>query len=343
MPQSSIENLLERIANGKPIPAILLLGSEPYLSDRCRSAIIEKFIPEGAREWAVTRIAASSDGLAELLGRARMMPMLAPAQILILQESEALERGGDEASEKSAELLSEYLADPAPFSIVIFEAASLDKRRKLYKALADKALVVELSIGGANVAALAVDMARELGAEIAPDAAAELAEAVNGEISKVRLELEKLSLFASGRRIEVADVEALVVSAQKFTVWKLAEVLAARDRRAAMDFLDGVLRAGEQPAPIVGAMAWMYRKLIEAREMPAGTQPFQAARDLGTRPETAAIALTQSRRMSRQALLQGLVELAEADSELKSGRPNPRAILEFLIAKLTSEGRASAA
>jgi len=110
-----------------------------------------------------------------------------------------------------------------------------------------------------------------------------------------------------------------------------------------MEFLDGVLRAGEQPAPIAGAMAWMYRKLIEAREMPAGTPAYQAARDLGTRPETAAIALTQSRRMSREGLLQGLVELAEADSELKSGRPNPRAILEFLIAKLTSAGRASAA
>ena len=343
MSQSSIENLLDRIAKGKPIPAILLLGSEPYLSDRCRAAMIEKFIPEAAREWAVTKIEASSDGLAELLSRARMMPMLAPAQILILQDAESLERGGEEASEKSAELLSEYLADPAPFSVVVFEAASLDKRRKLYKALADKALIVELSAGSANVTALASDMARELGAEISPDAAAELAEAVNGEISKVRLELEKLSLYASGRRIEVADVDALVVSAQKFTVWNLAEVLASRNRRAAMDFLDGVLRAGEQPAQIVGALAWMYRKLIEARELPAGTQPYQAARDLGTRPETAAIALTQSRRISREALLAGLVELAEADSELKSGRPNPRAILEFLIAKLTSSGQASAA
>lgn len=343
MPQSSIENLLDRIAKGNPIPAILLLGSEPYLSDRCRSAIVEKFIPQAARQWAITRIAASADGLAELLSRARMMPMLTPAQILILQDAEALERGGDEASESVAGQLSDYLADPAPFSILIFEAASLDKRRKLFKALADKALVVELTTGSANVAALAMDMARELGAEIAPDAAAELAEAVNGEISKVRLELEKLSLYASGRRIEVADVEALVVSARKFTVWKLAEVLAARDRRAAMDFLDGVLRAGEQPAQIVGALAWMYRKLIEARELPAGTQPFQAARDLGTRAETAAIALTQSRKMSREALLAGMVELAEADSELKSGRPDPRAILEFLIAKLTSTGQASAA
>lgn len=342
MPQASVENILDRIAKGMPIPAIVLLGSEPYLSDRCRSALIEKFVPAAAREWAVTKIVASSEGLSELLGRARMMPMLSPLQILILQDAEALERGGDEASEKSAGELSEYLADPAPFSIVIFEAATLDKRRKLYKALADKALVIELSPGSADVAALAIEMARELGAEISPQAAAELAEAVNGEISKLRLELEKLSLFVGGRRIEAADVDALVVSARKSTVWHLAEVLAAGDRRAAMDFLDGALRAGEQPAPIVGALAWMYRKLIEARELPPGTNQFQAARELGTRPETAAIALAQSRKIPREALLAGIVQLAEADSELKSGRPNPRAILEFLIARLTAFGAPSA-
>lgn len=343
MPQATLENLLDRISKGKPIPALVLLGSDPYLADRCRSALIDKFVPAGAREWAVTKIAASSSGLAELLERARMMPMLSPVQIVILQDAEDLERGGDEASEKIAEQLSAYLSDPAPFSIVIFEAASLDKRRKLYKALAESALVVELSPGSANVAALAVEMARELGAEITPEAAAELAEAVNGEIAKLRLELEKLSLFASGRRIEVADVEALVVSAQKFTVWNLAEVLAARDRRAAMEYLDGALRAGEQPAAIVGALAWMCRKLIEARELPAGTNQFQAARELGTRPETAAIALAQAKKIPREVLLEGIVELAEADSELKSGRPNPRAILEFLIARLTSESSASAA
>jgi len=343
MPQATLENLLRRIAQGKPIPALVLVGSDPYLSDSCRAAIIEKFVPAGAREWAVSKIAASSSGLSELLERARIMPMLSPVQILILQDAEDLERGGDESAEKTADELSAYLADPSPFTIVIFQAASLDKRRKLYKTLAEKALMVELTTGGANVAALAVEMAREFGAEIEPQAAAELAEAVNGEIAKLRLELEKLSLFAAGRRIEVADVEALVLSARKFTVWNLAEVLATRDRRAAMEYLDGALRAGEQPQQIVGALGWMYRKLIEARELSPATNQFQAARELGTRPETAAIALAQSKKIPRETLLAGMIELAEADSELKSGRPNPRAILEFLIARLTSENSASAA
>ena len=342
MPQATVENLLQRIEKGQPIPAIVLLGSDPYLRDQCRNALVGKFIAEGARDWAVSKISATGGGLQELLQRAQMAPMLSPRQVLILQDAEALERGGDDALERTTDALSAYLEDPAPFSIVVFEAEQLDRRKKLFKTLAASALIVELS-ADVDPTALALHMARELGANIAPEAAAELADAANGEPAKIRLELEKLLLYAAGRPITAADVDALVVSARKYTVWKLTEAFAAGDRRASMEFLDSLLREGEQPAGIVGALSWMYRKLVEARELPAGANPFSAARDLGMRPEAAAIALQQARKIPREQLLAGIAILAEADSVLKSGAPNPRATLEFVLARLTSSGAGVAA
>ncbi|HEV2616549.1 MAG TPA: DNA polymerase III subunit delta [Candidatus Acidoferrales bacterium] len=336
MPQATLENLMQSIAKGKPIPSILLLGTDPYLRDRCRKALIEKFVPEAARDWAVTKLSAAGGGWEEMLERAQTVPMLSPRQIIFLDGMEALERLGDESSEAINEALEGYLKDPAPFSTVVFEAEDLDGRRWVSKLLSANALVVTLSAGAQNMAVFASEMARELGAEIVPAAAAELVEAVNGEPAKIKLELEKLSLYAAGRKIESADVESLVVSARKYTVWRLTEVIAARDRGAAMDFFDCLLREGEQPAGIVGALAWMYRKLVEARELPPGTNQFQAARDLNMRPESAGIALAQSRKFAREQLLDGIVALAEADSALKSGGPNPRATMEFLIARLTA-------
>ncbi|MHB8542369.1 MAG: DNA polymerase III subunit delta [Candidatus Acidiferrales bacterium] len=327
---------MQRIAKGNPIPAILLEGTDPYLRDRCRAALIEKFVPEGARDWAITKISAAGGGWEQMLERAQTVPMLSPHQVVFLDGMEALERLGDEAAEEAGEALGAYLKNPAPFSIVVFEAEKLDGRRWVAKLLEANALVVELSTGGGDVNALTMEMARELDAEIDSAAAADLAEAVNGEPAKIRLELEKLSLYAVGRKIERADVDALVVSAKKYTVWKLTEVLAARDRRAAMEFLDCLLREGEQPAGIVGALAWMYRKLIEAKELPPGTNQYQAARDLNMRPEGAGIAMAQSRKIPREQLLDGIVALAEADSALKSGGPSPRATVEFLIARLTA-------
>jgi DNA polymerase III subunit delta len=342
MPQASVENLLQRIEKGKAIPGVVLLGSDPYLRDQCRNALLGQFIPEGARDWAVFKISATGGGLQELLQRAQMAPMLSPRQLLILQDTEALERGSEESLERSTDMLAAYLADPAPFSIVVFEAGQLDHRKKLFKVLDASALVVELS-AKVDPTALVLHMARELGAKINRDAADELADAVDGVPAKIRLELEKLLLFAAGREITAADIDSLVVSAKKYTVWKLVDAFAARDRRASMELLDSLLREGEQPAGIVGALSWMYRKLVEARELPPGTNQYSAARDLGMRPEAAAMALAQARKIPREQLLAGIAILAEADSVLKSGAPNPRATLEFVLARLTSSGAGAAA
>lgn len=336
MPEATVQNLLQRIEKGKPIPAIVLLGSDPYLRDQCRNALVEQFIPAAGREWGVFKISASRSGLDELLQRAQMPPMLSPHQMLVLQDAENLELGGDESVERATDALAAYLSDPAPFSILLVETEQLDRRKRLFKVLSSGALVVELTAGSGDIAALAAQMVRELGAQIAPEAATELADAVNGEPAKLRLELEKLALYAAGRKITVADVDALVVSARKYTVWKLAEVFAAGNRRASLEFLDSLLREGEQPAGIVGALSWMYRKLIEARELPPGTNQFQAARDLGMRAESAATAIAHARRIPREQLLAGISILAEADSVLKSGAPNPRATLEFVMTRLTA-------
>jgi hypothetical protein len=47
MARISVHDLLSRLEKGKPVPAILLLGEEPYLRDSCRTLLIEKYVPEG--------------------------------------------------------------------------------------------------------------------------------------------------------------------------------------------------------------------------------------------------------------------------------------------------------
>ena len=343
MPASSPERLLERLAHGKPIPAAVLLGTDHYLREMCRNKIIDVCVPEGARDWAVARLSARDAGWDEILQRAQTLPMLAARQVIVVEDVESVEKLGDKSRDEILEALEKYLDSPAPFTVLLLEATALDGRQRFSKLLHEKALVVALTIGGESAAALATQMAKDLGAEIDREAATLLGDIVNGEPARIRTELEKLATYARpANRITAADVEALVVAARKNTVWQLADMLASRKRSAALEFLDNLLREGEQPAGIVGALAWMYRKLIEARDLPAHASGFQAARQLGMRPEAAEAAVRQAHRIPRQELLAGLAALAEADSQLKSANPNPRAMMEFLIARLTSPPAASA-
>jgi DNA polymerase III subunit delta len=340
MASTSPDKLIEQLARGKAIGAVLLLGTDHYLREICRHRIIETCVPEAARDWAVARLSARDAGWDEILRRAETLPMLAPRQVIVVEDVESVEKLGEKSREEIIEALEKYLNSPAPFTVLVLEASELDGRQKFRKLLGEKALVVELTIGGESAAALAAQMAKDLGAEIDRDAAALLADIVNGEPARMRGELEKLSIYALGRRVTVADVEILVVAARKNTVWQLTSMLASRRRRDALAFLDNLLREGEQPIGIVGALAWTYRKLIEARDLPAHTGGFQAARQLGMRPEAAEAAVRQAHRVPKSELLSGLIALAEADNQLKSSNPDPRALMEFLIARLTTPASA---
>jgi DNA polymerase-3 subunit delta len=343
MASVSPEQLLGRLAKGKPVPGILLLGDESYLRELWRRKISDAYVPEGVRDWGITRYSADDDSISTILSQAQTLPMLAPQQVIFVRDVDAWERLGDDSRDALVKQLSGYLENPAPFSVLVFEATALDQRMRLAKMFAEKTVVVavELSDDPTERAKLAgplvFEMARELGVEIDRDAALELAENLNGELAGIRTELEKLAAYAGDRRrITLSDIELMVVSARKYSVWELADMLASRQPSEALEFLDSLLREGEQPASLLGALAWMYRKLLEAQELPAGVQGRQAASRLHMQVKTAEKAVLQSRKFPRTQLTTGLAALYEADSRLKSGGTSQRAVMEFLVARLAS-------
>jgi len=349
MARISANELLSRLEKGKPVPAILLLGEEPYLRDSCRTLLIEKYVPEAARAWAVSRYSADRGETQAALEQAQTMAMLAPVQVVFLEDAEAIENLGERNREEAVDLVTAYLDDPAPFTVLVIEATQLDQRMKWGKLLAEKSLVVECELGEnlnerqVAAVALARAMAKEQRVEFERGAAEDLAEFVAADLMRLKTEIEKLATFAAGRKqIRREDVSALVVSEKTTTVWELADMLATRQGKKALEFLDRLLREGEEPLQMLGAITWMYRKLVEASEVRGVANGWQAARALGMRPEQAELALQSARKISKPRLLAGLGALQRADDRLKGGGEDARAVMEFLVTELTG-GEALAA
>ena len=342
MTRISPEELLGRLEKGKPVAAILLWGEEVYLRDACREQLIERFVPEAARTWAVSRYSAERGETQAALEQAQTMAMLSPQQVVFLEDAEAIEKLGEKNRDEAVAQLSAYLEDPAPFTVLVVEATALDQRMKLGKMLAEKALVVECGLGdntgGRQAAAVALARAigKEQGVEFEKGAAEDLAEFVAADLMRLKTEIDKLATYAADKKIIArADVTALVISEKTTTVWELADLLASRQSKKALEFLDRLLRDGEEPLQMLGAMAWMYRKLIEASEVKGVTNGWQASRALGMRPEQAELALRNARKISKPRLLAGLHALRNADDRLKGSGAEPRTVMEFLVAQLT--------
>jgi DNA polymerase-3 subunit delta len=283
------------------------------------------------------------------LEQAQTMAMLSPQQVVFIEDVEAIEKLGEKNRDEAVAQLVAYLEDPAPFTVLVMEATGLDQRMRLGKLLAEKALVVECGLGEnpgerqTAAVALARALGKEQGVEFEKGAAEDLAEFVAADLMRLKTEIHKLATYAAEKKvIGRADVSALVISEKTTTVWELSDMLAARQSKKAMEFLDRLLRDGEEPLQMLGAITWMYRKLIEASEVKGVTNGWQAARALGMRPEQAELALQNARKISKPRLLAGLHALRNADDRLKGSGAEARTVMEFLVAQLTG-GEAKAA
>ncbi len=349
MAQATTDELLARLKKGKPVPAILLLGDEPYLRDNCRAALIAAYVPEAARAWAVSRFSAERGYLQAALDQAQTLPMLSPQQVVFLEDGEAIEAFGDKKRDEAVKQLDAYLDDPASFTVLVIEAKYLDQRMKLAKVLAEKTLVTQVGLSQdpnqRNCAAvsLARILAKEQGIEFAPGAAEELAESVAADLQRLKTEIEKLSTYLGDRTtIRSDDVTSIVISERAATVWELGDLIAAGKTREALDFLDRLLRDGEEPLKMLGALAWMYRKLVEASDLPSTVNGYRAASLLQTNPQRAEAAVRNARKISKPRLLAGLRTLQRADDRLKGGG-DERTVMEFLVAELSAPAVKSAA
>jgi DNA polymerase-3 subunit delta len=214
---------------------------------------------------------------------------------------------------------------------------------RLAKTFAEKTVTVSVELSAepderARLAVpLSIDMAKELGADLEHDAAEELCDILGGELAAIHTEVEKLSAYAGDRKkITRADVDLLVISSQKCGVWDLADMLAERKAAQALEFLDSLLREGEAAVALLGGLAWMYRKLLEAQELPQGTNGWQAASRLKMRADAAELAVRRSRKFPKSQLTNGLAALYEADNRLKLGGYSQRSVMEFLVTQLAS-------
>jgi DNA polymerase-3 subunit delta len=337
-------------------PAFLFLGAEAYERGRCRKALLETAIPEGARENGLTRYDLSETALAEVVDDARSLSLFAADRLIVVSNAEAVlprRMDVDEEAESggavSAAVLNDYLRDPSPGVVLLFDSArfdfegedrkKLDRVRKFYAAIPD---VVEMRRPTAEDARIeAQAMAKEAGLRLQPDALALLVEAVGADLSRIATELQKLSLYAGANRpIASEDVASLVPDARSTTIFALVDALGRRNRARSLQALDTLVREGEYLPLALSFLAGQFRMALVAREANLRT-PQQILGHFSragvpiwpSRAEQVHQTLT---RFSKDQLEKGMALVFAADRDLRSARPDDRIVLEKFVFDLTA-------
>ena len=343
--------LIARAKKNDGPPATLLLGPEAYERRRIKEALSALYPGD-----AIAQHDLSEATLAEAVDDARSLSLFASERLIWVVNAEAaLPKGRAAAAEEEdgegggagdAGVLKDYMANPTPGVCLVFEASRFDfdgedKRRqdrvrKFYGAIAD---VVELRrFSTQDARREAESLVRAAGFRIAAEALDLLVEALGADIARIAVEIEKLSLFASGREVGVDDIVALAPDAAASNIFALVSAMGRRDRARSLEILDTLAREGEYLPLALSFLSTQFRMALVAREagLKSAGQVQQHFSRLGVQMwgSRADQVFQTVSKFSRPQMERAMKLIFEADRGLRDARPDDRIVMERFILEL---------
>ena len=221
--QEQYLKIVQDVRSGVFSPVYLLMGEEPYYPDLAADAIVKYALDDTARDFNQSVYYGLDTDAGTVASDARSYPMMSDRRLVVLKEAQNM---------KSLEDLAAYAAEPLDSTVlvILFHGASVDKRKSLYKAVSKTGTVLESpAMRDYQMPGWISSYYRSLGYNIAPDAAAMLAEYAGVDLCKIAVETGKmLGNIPDGRKdITADDIEKNVGISRQYNVFELTKEISA--------------------------------------------------------------------------------------------------------------------
>jgi DNA polymerase III subunit delta len=314
----------------------LIFGEDTFRSWQKITAIKHKYLNASKGDTDFVELDGTELTAQLFRSHALILPFLANSRLVIVRN--LLTRGKKEAQEIVLEGISQI-----PNSTVVFfyEEGLPDKRTKLFQALNRPKIVQQFhALSGPQLIRYVTDMAAGQGIRLRPQFAEILLERCNGDLWRVRNELEKISLY-KGKPTEEAtitedELNLLVTGTGALHIFSLTDAFGQRSARQAVALLAKV-----DPDEAIGTLAIIaghYRNLILIAEGIARQAPrSQLARELALHPFVFEKSLVQAKGYTYEELTSCYHFLLMIDIASKSSFFDPLVGLATLAASLTQK------
>ncbi len=307
----------------------LVVGQEAWLRRRAVERIVSSHLPPGERELNLDRLRAGDVDVEEILVRLDTVPFFGGTRVVVVHGAEQLPAAAQER-------LASYLEAGSPPSVLVLEAASLDRRRRLWSVLQRVAEVVEAApLDSSQAVAWVAARVREAGKRISGEAARALVAVAGADLVALEGEVDKLlSYTADGATVELADVEAVASQGAEVSVFALTDAVAQQDPGAALRVLHRLLER-ESPVGLVALLASHFRALLYARALTERKASAAQVRTvLGSRAWLYGRYREQVRRLGPGRLVELYGRIEATDLALKTSGGAAEVLLQQLVVQL---------
>lgn len=297
--------------------AYLLSGSDRPKIERALHRLRERF-----GEDSVERLSAREASGEDAVAACNALGLFATGGRLVLVDEVERWQTAD------AKAVADYLAAPAPETVLALVGHELRKDSPLAKACAKAGQVLVYEVTKRDLPRWVGEQFARHGVKAGAEACRALVELVGENVQELATEVDKLAVFAGKDEIGVDEVELLVAGRADVPPFVLTDAWGRRDVGAVLSACESIL---ERSAPrsrevhaLVGRLAAHVRRVQACQNLDAqGIRARDAAPQLKMHPFAAQKAFDQSRNYAAEELREAIVRLADLDLALKGGSRLP--------------------
>lgn len=355
MPQTDPKTVKAELKKGELKNLYYIFGKNIPEVEKLTKQIIKAAVGDN-EDFALNKLDGRYLDTSELYDMIQMMPMMSDYNCILINDYNCEKPRENMAGLRAEDLnkkLAEVLKDIPSQTVVIFNVTGFeiavktdyktgksiikDKNKKLADLAAKVGELVECPIKSENE--LAKEIAASVsahGALISLDRARELAEMCQSDTLTIKNEIDKLCSYVGSGEITSEVLQNLVHRQSDVTFFKLADAVAAFNKRSAFEALDELMQDKENRgavlANITGSFIDMYRAAC-ARQR--GKQVMDVKEDFAYVWEfKVKNAFRDSSRMSIRRLRECIKILRDTNITLNSGGGDEKTILEQTVTKM---------
>ena len=340
----------EAIRSGDLKSVYLLCGEQAYLRLQNRDKLVRALMGDGDA-MNLARYTGTDVTARELIDMAQTLPFFADRRVIILENTGLLNpksasksvTGSKTAASvaEEADRIAGFIPEIPDTASIVFVEENVDKRGRLYKAIAKSqkdglGMILECSTPEeADLRAWASGIFRRSGLTISGRTLALFLSYAGEDMLNIAGEAEKLCCYCLGQR-EITEQAVRDVCSPRIRdrIFDMIEAIALRDRKKALGIYMDLCALRTAPQVILTLMRRQFGQLVKIRELSGKLPDSEIARQVGLPPFVVTKKYRPALRMyTSEELLDALEECTRADHESKSGRIDAGMAVEMIIVR----------
>ena len=320
----------EDIKNGKLNHIYLVYGAESFLRKQYKERLKKALAPDDD-SMNYSYFEGKDISAGEVIDLAETMPFLSDKRAIIIENSPFFKSEGEK--------IAEYLNAVPDTTYLVFVEESVDKRSKLYKAIAKNGCVVEAAgLSEDKIITWILGILKKDNKKITQNTMHYLLGKIGTDMENIRSEVEKLICYCYDRDVITnEDIDAVCTTQISNQIFEMLDAMANKRQKVALQLYYNLLALKEPPMRILFLIGRQFNLLLQARLLKQkGYGDRTIAEKIGVPPFAATKYLNQAGKFKIADLRQAVAECVEADEAVKSGNRNDRLSVELLIIKYSN-------